>query len=527
MSYSDARWQKLIDKHGIFSGGYVDNVSQVDMWPQFSPYLRNARLDGQSIIIRPWHDLYSTLVTWDYPRSIWAYLRSDPTNNRLIVRHNTTATEKLVSIDSSGTVTPITTWVLVTSNNKTRFVNVADSLYCMNWVDYYGKLNGTTYSNPSTWVTNFAPSFGVVFNSSMWCAWWSTNSNKVYKSVADSYEDFAWAGSDTFTFQEQITWLSANSEALFYFTKNTISVTWFQDITDTAGTLSYVTRPLTVKEWAANHDCIIEVGTKVYYLSSSNTINMIARGANINGFEVMELSDREYAGITKLMWSLAKDQTNAFAVYYPNEMLIKRHLYSQGSTFADIVVVYDTIHDAFLIDEQKYFTDWVFFDWFNYTTSAIENKVYKDEYGQVDDDQPIPFEYWTKEHYLWDATGKKTIRESRSMVDINELAWLEQTIWMDGAQTDEKTIDIDNIPLLTWGIGTYSVGTSEVGTEWWRETWDDMFEVPILRTKWNLNKKCRKIQWRFANNTLAGKVRLKTIDVKVEMLPELSTNLTK
>lgn len=71
----------------------------------------------------------------------------------------------------------------------------------------------------------------------------------------------------------------------------------------------------------------------------------------------MELSDRPYAGITKLMSSLDKDQTNAFAVYYPNEMLIKRHLYSQGSTFADIVVIYDTIHDAFLIDEQKYFTD--------------------------------------------------------------------------------------------------------------------------------------------------------------------------
>ena len=527
MSYQESKWYKLIDKKGIFSWWYCDNVSQVDMWPQFSPYLRNARLDGQSIIIRPWHDLFATLEAWDYPRSIWSYLRTVPANNRLVVRHNISETEKLCTVDSTWAVVDITTGANIASDNKMRFVNVADVLYCMNWSDNYGKLSWTTYTAPATWITNFAPAFWVVFNSSIRTAWWSTNSNIVYKSVADNYEDFSGAWSDEFTFQEQITWLSANSEALFYFTKNTISVTWFQDITDTAGTLSYVTRPLTVKEWAVNHDCIVEVGTKVYYLSSSNTINMIARGANINGYDVMELSDRPYAGITKLMWSLDKDQTNAFAIYYPNEMLIKWHLYSQGSTFADIVVIYDTIHDAFLIDEQKYFTDWVFMDWFNYTTSAIENKVYIDEYSQSDDDQPIPFEYWTKEHYLWDATGKKIIWESRSMVDINELAGLEQTIWIDWWQVDEKTIDIDNIPLLTWWIGTYEIGTSEIGTEWWRETGEDMYEVPILRTKGNLNKKCRKIQWRYINSTLAGKVRLKTVDVKVEMLPELTTNLTK
>jgi hypothetical protein len=60
---------------------------------------------------------------------------------------------------------------------------------------------------------------------SHWASGWSTNPNKVYKSVADNYEDFNSAGSDTFTFKEQVTGLSASSQALFYFTPNTISVT--------------------------------------------------------------------------------------------------------------------------------------------------------------------------------------------------------------------------------------------------------------------------------------------------------------
>ncbi len=45
-----------------------------------------------------------------------------------------------------------------------------------------------------------------------------------------------------------MTGLSANSQALFYFTKNTISITGIGDITDTAGTLTFTTRVLQAKE---------------------------------------------------------------------------------------------------------------------------------------------------------------------------------------------------------------------------------------------------------------------------------------
>lgn len=528
MSYSSAKRTQLSKEKSIYAWWYCDNVSEVDMQPFFTPYARNFRIDWQSVVIRPWHDLYATLTAGSAPKGIWSYLRTVPANNRLVVRHNVSGTEKLCTIDSSAAVVNITTASDIASNNKMRFVNVWDVVYTMNWSDYYWKLDWTTYTVPNVWIATFAPAFWVVFNSSIFVAGWASNPNKVYKSVWDNYQDFNSAGSDTFTFQEQITWLSANSEALFYFTKNTISVTGFQDITDTAGTITYVTRPLTVKEWANNHDCIAELGHDIYYLTSSNSINKIARGNNINWFEVQELSDRPYAGITKILWSLDKDQSNSFAVVYPNEMLIKWFLYSQWSTYSDICIVYDTITDTFQIDEQKYFSDWVYFEWNSYTTSAIEPKVYIDEYWQTDDDTPIPFEYWTKNFYVWTPTGKNILWESRSLVDINNLAWLTQEIWVEWGKVDEKMIDSDNIPLIYWWIGTVWIWEFAIWED--GEDYDPMDEwyneVVILRTKWNLNVKGKKVQWRYTNNTLAGKVRLKHIEAKVEVLPYETTNLT-
>lgn len=52
---------------------------------------------------------------------------------------------------------------------------------------------------------------------------------------------------------EPCTALTANNQSLFYFTENTVSATTISDIIDTSGTLTYVTRPIQVKEGAVNN----------------------------------------------------------------------------------------------------------------------------------------------------------------------------------------------------------------------------------------------------------------------------------
>jgi hypothetical protein len=54
-----------------------------------------------------------------------------------------------------------------------------------------------------------------------------------------------------------------------------------------------------------------------------------------------------------------------------------------------------------------------------------------------------------------------------------------------------------------------------------------MEDIDVLRTKGNLNEIFKKIQWRWINNSLAGKVILKSLSAKIEVKPELATNLTE
>jgi hypothetical protein len=525
MSYQKA---KNISPEAVFSWGYCDNTQSLFLKDQYSPYLINARLDWQSTIIRPWHSLFATLTAWSYPKGIWSYLRADPANDVLVVRHNKDADEKLVTIAEDGTVTNINTAALIASDNRMFFQNVWDVIYCMNGVDFFGKLSGTTYSNPSTWVASFAPAFSVVFGGSHWASGWSANSNKVYKSVADNYEDFNGTGSDTFTFSEQIVGLSANLQSLFYFTKNTISVTGVGDITDTAWTLTYATRSLNVKEWAVNNSSIVEVWDATYFLSSSNAIMKIARWQSINWFEVIDLSTRKYSWVNTLMDSLDKDQEDSFWVYLPDVWLIKWYLKSSWASFNDVCVVYDMTKDAFLIDNNKPFYDSVFFKGYTYAVSMIEPKVYQDEVNQDDEDTWIEFEYWTKEFYLSEPTYKKILWEARTLLDINELVELTQEIWVDWWLVDTKVITSANYEAIFWGIWIDAIGVHPVWMSWDSISWDsDYQEITILRTKWNLNVKWKKIQFRFYNSSLAGKVRLKNVTMLVEVLPWISNSLTQ
>lgn len=612
MSYLTARWTPLSTQKPLFSWGYVDNTSNIDMAPYFSPYARNFRIDGGSIIIRPWHFLFTTLTAWSYPKGITWYLRLSAANDRIIARHNQSATDKLVSITSTGTVTAIATSTDITSNNKMRFINTNDNLYCMNWVDPYGKLNGTTYTtikqaatdfkwsgvksdmvvlpqnttvhtyiveitwngtpdtfkwnvdwgSYTTWVSvatteltldanmhikfltttghviwdkwtiysRMAPSFGVMFNGSVFVAGSPYQGSSVFKSSGTDIESFGWIGSDTFKFQEQITWLSATTQGLFYFTKNSISVTGTSDIQDTSGYTSYITRVMNAKEWSVNHDSIVASGIDIYYITPNNNINKLMRGNSVNGYEEVELSQRSNAGIATIMQSLASDQSQSFGYFLPKENLIKRHLKSIWASFNDTVIVYDTIKDAFWVDTNKYRFDACVFNSNYYACSMIEPKIFRDEYSYADENSPIPFVYYTKEFFIWDATLKKILWETRTKVEINELAELKQEIWADWGLKDTKIVDKNNITDLfaSW-LGTTMVGTESVGTEWPFGTSldSDMHEIDILRTKGNLNFRFKKVQIRWSNTTIAWKIKIKQFNCKLEQLNPMTTNLTE
>jgi hypothetical protein len=193
-------------------------------------------------------------------------------------------------------------------------------------------------------------------------------------------------------------------------------------VSETSGTFYYTTRALTVKEWAVNHWSIVNIWNRIFFLSSSNKICQIAKWQNIDWFEVLELSERPYVWISNIMSTLSKTQNTAFGYFLPKENNIKWFDKSEWATFNDTCIVYDVWKDKFLVDTQKYFYDWTFLNWYNYTASHINWSIYKDEYSQDDEWQAIPFTYHTKQFFLSDPTIKKIFWETRTLLDINDMS---------------------------------------------------------------------------------------------------------
>lgn len=525
MSYSSAKWIAPSEKKPVFSGWFVDNASPVQIANNQSPYLRNARIDGYGIKIRPGFSLFATLAAGSYPKGIGYYNRVSNANDRLIVRHNISGTEKLYSITSAGALTAITTAWSIASDNRMRFTNGNEVIYCMNGSDLFGQVSWTTFTQITANVpASFAPAFSVVFNGSHWASGWPTNPLKVYKSVGSNYSDFSSSGSDVISMPGPVTGLAATNEMLAYFTSETVSATTISDIIDTAWTLTYVSRNIQAKEGAVNHDSIVAAGNSIFYVTPTNKIVQILRGSNVSGFEIFELSERPFSGISNLMNSLDSDQSDSFGYFYPPDNLIKWHFKSIGSTFNDVCIVYDIQKDAFLIDTQKYLYGGTMWGAKAYTISMLEPKVFQDEVNQDDEDSAIDFEYRTREFDLWEPTRKKTLWETRTYGQINELAELTQEIYINDALVDSKTIDSDNISVWWGGIWALPIWDFPI----WDETdnSDEMSDFTLLRTKWNLNSKWDKIQFRFVNTSLAWKVLLLDLNMKVEMLPAEATKLT-
>lgn len=534
MSYDTSRYYNLTQwlKKWVFSGGVVDNLRDIDMAGYNTPYARNFRMDWQSVISRPGHqNFYVISTTGSNALWLWTYLGN--WSDKLIVRYNTDGTHKLILIDEVGAMTSITTAALIASDNKMRFLNVNNYILCMNWVDHLGILTGTTYAHVAHMPTNFAPSFAVSFDGKTVASGRSTNPNTIYFSVADTYDDFNSAGAYEWSTIEQVTGLASTGQALFYFTKNTISVTDRGDIINTGGDLTYNSSYLQTTEWAVNHDGIVTVGSEVFYVSPSNSISKIVRGQNNNGFEVLSITDRVGAGITNFMATLPLNQTDCRGYFQPDTNLIHWFFKGKDASFHNVTVVYDTIHDTFMIDTNRFFYDWVNLNGKNYTLSAIEAKVFRDEYSNDDQGAVIPFEYRTKQFYLSGWTFKNTLRESRTLLEMNQIADLTQEIWMDGAIVDTKTIDNDNIISLgqweKWGIGTQAIWIYPIWVEWPDITPYElnMQEIILLRTKGNLNRKWRKIQRRRKMQNAGGRVKLMEVAPRLESLPPRATPLTR
>jgi hypothetical protein len=522
MSQSTSKFIQLADKRGsIFTGGIIDNSESWMIPYKNTPYARNFRVSWRGISVRlGFNQFGSSFAGVDYPRWIAAYYRSALANDRIIVRYNSDSTHKLVSVlPTTGAQTDIATAALITSDNRMNFVNANDSLYCMNWIDLIGKLNGTTYSNPTA---TLKPSFGAWFNESLWISWDPAKPTTLYKSVTGNPESFSGTDSDELTQSTPIVGLCSNMQTLYIFTEWSIDLINTSSIKTAPGTntLIYTSVPLETMEGAMSHNTIANVGKNVYFLTKSGKIKMVTPGQLT--YDVSELSHRANRGITKTMDTLDSDQSAGFCYVVPELQLVKWHLKTKGSNFNDICIVYNTEYDEFMVDDHKVFYGGVNYKTQNFTISQIEPKIYKDEYGYTDDDSPIQFRYDTKILDLWEPTINKCLWQMRTYLALSPITKIYQNIYADGALIDSKLIDSTTIPAVIDGIGTEPVGTFAMGTEGF--TNDDIYNTTIVRDKGYLRVRAKNFQVSYVSYELGSRLLLQKLMPQAEMLHFLTTN---
>lgn len=513
MSYETA----IDQSPNAFEGGYIDNLQDIKLPDDKSPYLRNVRIDGEAISNRPGHALFGELLGGTgIPKGIGAYLRPNTDDDRLIVRQNVSGTQKLISINENGIQTNITTGSDIVSDNNMNFTSIGDNIYCMNGSDLYGKLSGTTYTIPTPGIVGFAPNFGIYFNGAHWVSGWGANSNTLYKSATDDPDNFSTLDADSYTFPDIIVGEGGTKEAMFVFTRDQVHRITDSSIQDVGGTLVYGSSPLEVRSGSAGHRSIVSFGKHIYYLTPSNKIKRIGIAGG-GDFDPIELSHRNKRGINKIMKTLDSDQSKACAYALEQDNLIKWCVKTKGKTYNDLCITYDVEEDEFLIDNNKPFSHGVYFKNQPFTISEFEKKVFEDEKYYIDDNAEIVNIYHTKRYSMNKPTRIKELWEALLICEINALARLTQEILVDGIVISTRVITAADINTSTNGIGTGEIASEQIGGAGGGLGLQE-FVLPTY--KGNLQVKGRFIQFRFTCRGKGARFLLKILQFRLELLPE-------
>jgi len=524
MSFATSKYIPLQDKKGqVFLGGIIDN-SQPWMLPyKASPFARNFRVNGRGISPALGFSRIATL--WATGAATWAaaYIRQNPTNDQIIARYNSDGTHKLVSINPvTYAVTPVTTAALIASDNKMNFLNAADSIYCMNGADAFGKLNGSTYTNPATGIAGFKPGFAAWFDNSMFCGGDPAFPYRLYKSAENNADSFSGTGSDIFDGSYPLTWLASAWQTLYVFSEQQIDMINNNSIKQIGSSLVYTSIPLEANEGAVNHATIAVVGKDCFYLTRSNKIKKVVPNGMLY-YDVAEVSHRPNAGIDETMRLLDPDQSLGCSYVLPDKWLVKWFLKTRWSTYNDICIVYSFIYDEFMVDTNHVFSAACWYKTKSFAFAQVEPKMYLDEYGHTYDDSAIPFVYYTKEVTLWDPTINKELWQSRLFMTMNYDTEMHERILGDSTLLNEKILDSSMLPVLVWGIGTREVGTYPMGEDW---NVDPLAQARLISVveKWDLQYRCKYFQWEYRCNSLGADFLLQMLSPRIEMVSEKATS---
>lgn len=513
---------KVLTVDNAFSKWFVEGKGKNKIPPQFSSYLRNARINNGATTQRLWH---SSVVT----SNIWTYVKWLAKNTNFWIETIFACVNnefRPIDLTTNNYLTSV--WTLngdtdcnVIQYGKYSIILTWTSLpYVRDWSSFFQVLaanmpnTNTPAVNPIIWET---------FSNYTFIAWNTPQTeNILYVCVPPTLTtqqncyDWAWTWSDSLVFSSKILWLRSTIDRLFVFTERTIEIITTQSIQS----WNTISSPVAQWEFLASYGSVIAAGKMVLFLTKSKKIKTLDYTPGITQPLVGELSDRPITWIDLFMQWLSDDQSQSYGYYNKNQNIVKWFLRSKNSVINDVSLVYDFVNDSWFVDNNKYFNKFIEFSWSFYCWSMLSANIIKDETWYDDDGEWIAYEYQTPEIDFWNSTSRKQFREMSIAWQINIFSKIWVEILVDWQTVFKWVVDwsvfLSNATALLDGIGSQPIGWEPI---WWQLFWinniSTLYWFESVVTKWNLRSKGKRIKAIFTWSEVGQNFSIDTLSFTV------------
>lgn len=400
MTYVNIDW--------AFSKWFIGWYNQIGVPAQYSTYLRNCRIENESIVMRDWFRAFTSISALGRYRQLknvggqlYALIQEEnqtktrlyhllPSNyyNLGVVWDNTTRITKKDDVD----IVPVWDMALILAKGKKiqysinwqpvayieaeKRVNVdwwtaEDRQFSSCMGAYYSGFvfineihqENRTHTDPDTWVVT------------SWTEYKKTN--RVILSHAVN-QDMEWRREEARNFSAQkdadwleipyklvcpstVNWIVWTMQNLYIFCDDSIEYL-NQEILSLYGWESKQLRsvPIANGYQIDNHHLAAAAGNFVFFFSRDKHIRSIGYTSGIYDPQISDLTDTEFWIQRWINDNIADDQSNGFAFFNKKDQTIEFHLTSKKAwkrtnISNDITLIRDLQHQSWLIDTGKYF----------------------------------------------------------------------------------------------------------------------------------------------------------------------------
>jgi len=522
-----------------YLGGGVNDYSRPDLIaPGETPNTaRNIRGEAESFKPRKGYSSFADEQSSTTVVALGSYQRHLSTNDRLMM---VTDNNKLFKIDpeSETTWTEIALGGVLTDTSTVNFSNYGEYFFIFNGVDKPILVNNTTVTQPFTNPTSvaladFLPSFGEVYNGSLFVAGVPTAPNVVFISKPASsltpanIYDFSgtiggYGNTDELKFPERVTAIKRMSTALVIFTVD--SAYYVPGLTSFSTTVTFDLQPIGGAAGAVSQKSTAVVENDIFYLTQQKEIKSIRRGFS----DTLSMITTSLS--TKIQHFLNDDIDNdlsaAFAYYDEPNKLYKLYLKSADGTKIDHRVVGDIDQidqqgvPTFYIDNSMPFSSGVYYKTDglqqSYIGSHTIGQVYSDETGLADDDDAAIQTFRSTKSFT--ANNPTTIKNFREVVIFGEMTnvtSISVNVYVDNLAVASETITSSDLPdgstVLDAGIGSDDIGSFAIADEGATST-SEFNDMKIFVKRITFRQIGQRLRFDFSTDGINNNYRIRHID---------------